>query len=126
MSLRTAGLAAALFSPPLGFSQLLTFSDLTAVIFPSSLLLLNTFGFTWASQTYGLKHLATNRSVAKVILHPQFDTQNYNNDIALVKLSQEVVLSALIRPVCLPKPGVKGHAPVASAQHIGYSGWLGH
>ncbi|XP_051966147.1 mannan-binding lectin serine protease 1-like [Xyrauchen texanus] len=54
------------------------------------------------------KHTATNRSVERVILHPQFDPQNYNNDIALVKLSQEVALSELVRPVCLPKPGIGG------------------
>ncbi|XP_051520829.1 mannan-binding lectin serine protease 1 isoform X1 [Myxocyprinus asiaticus] len=55
------------------------------------------------------KHTATNHSVEKVILHPQFDPQNYNNDIALVKLSQAVVLSELVRPVCLPRPGKEGH-----------------
>uniref|UniRef100_A0A671MHR0 Mannan-binding lectin serine protease 1-like n=1 Tax=Sinocyclocheilus anshuiensis TaxID=1608454 RepID=A0A671MHR0_9TELE len=70
------------------------------------------------------KHLATNRSVAKVILHPHFDPQNYNNDIALVKLSQEVVLSALIRPVCLPRPGVEGHALMPLPNTLGIvAGW---
>ncbi|KTG39949.1 hypothetical protein cypCar_00024434 [Cyprinus carpio] len=70
------------------------------------------------------KHLATNRSVAKVILHPQFDPQNYNNDIALIKLSQEVVLSALIQPVCLPRPGVKGHTLMPLPNTLGIvAGW---
>ncbi|KAK7156732.1 hypothetical protein R3I94_006693 [Phoxinus phoxinus] len=70
------------------------------------------------------KHMATNRSVERVILHPQFDPQNYNNDIALVKLSQEVVLSALLRPVCLPKPGVEGHVLMPLPNTLGIvAGW---
>uniref|UniRef100_A0A8C1ZAK2 Mannan-binding lectin serine peptidase 1 n=2 Tax=Cyprinus carpio TaxID=7962 RepID=A0A8C1ZAK2_CYPCA len=70
------------------------------------------------------KHLATNRSVAKIILHPHFDPQNYNNDIALVKLSQEVVLSALIQPVCLPRPGVEGHVLMPLPNTLGIvAGW---
>uniref|UniRef100_A0A8C1NZE3 Mannan-binding lectin serine peptidase 1 n=1 Tax=Cyprinus carpio TaxID=7962 RepID=A0A8C1NZE3_CYPCA len=66
------------------------------------------------------KHLATNRSVAKIILHPHFDPQNYNNDIALVKLSQEVVLSALIQPICLPRPGVEGHVLITVSELLQY------
>lgn len=70
------------------------------------------------------KHLATNRSVERVILHPQFDPQNYNNDIALVKLSQEVALSELVRPVCLPKPGAEGNAPMPMPNTLGVvAGW---
>lgn len=70
------------------------------------------------------KHMATNRSVERVILHPQFDPQNYNNDIALVKLSQEVVLCALLRPVCLPKPGVEGHVLMPLPNTLGIvAGW---
>ncbi|CAB1347434.1 unnamed protein product [Coregonus sp. 'balchen'] len=48
------------------------------------------------------KQHATNRSVEQVILHPYFDPCNYNNDIALVKLSQAVPVGELVRPVCLP------------------------
>ncbi|XP_057207972.1 mannan-binding lectin serine protease 1 isoform X2 [Triplophysa rosa] len=70
------------------------------------------------------KHAATNRSVEKVILHPQFDPQNYNNDIALVKLSQEVALSGVVRPVCLPKPGAEGNALMPLPNTLGVvAGW---
>ncbi|KAM6946349.1 LOW QUALITY PROTEIN: mannan-binding lectin serine protease 1 [Aplochiton taeniatus] len=48
------------------------------------------------------KHLATNRTAARVVLHPQFDP--YDNDIALVKLSRPVAFSEWVRPVCLPPP----------------------
>ncbi|TRY92851.1 hypothetical protein DNTS_015605 [Danionella cerebrum] len=68
------------------------------------------------------KHLATNRSVEKVILHPQFDPQNYNNDIALVKLSQEVVLSPLVRPVCLPNLEGEGQGLLPNTLGI-VAGW---
>ncbi|KPP68720.1 mannan-binding lectin serine protease 1-like, partial [Scleropages formosus] len=50
------------------------------------------------------KHLAINRSVESLVLHPQFDPRNYNNDIALVKLSEKVPMSPLVLPVCLPSP----------------------
>lgn len=40
----------------------------------------------------------------RVVLHPDFRPDNYNNDIALLRLSQQVVLSKLVRPVCLPPP----------------------
>ncbi|NP_001373185.1 mannan-binding lectin serine protease 1 isoform 1 precursor [Danio rerio] len=68
------------------------------------------------------KHLATNRSVEKIILHPQFDPQNYNNDIALVKLNQEVALSALVRPVCLPRPGLDSQVLTPNTLGI-VAGW---
>lgn len=50
----------------------------------------------------GDKGLATNRSVERIVLHPNFQPNNYNNDIALLKLSQRVEFHELIRPVCLP------------------------
>lgn len=36
--------------------------------------------------------------------HPQYDSNNYNNDIALMRLSSDVVFSQHIIPVCLPSP----------------------
>lgn len=50
------------------------------------------------------KRLATNRSVLEIILHPDFQPNNYNNDIAMVKLRDSVELNEVIRPVCLPTP----------------------
>lgn len=48
------------------------------------------------------KHSATSRSVEQIILHPHFQPANYDNDIALLRLSQKVEFTELIRPVCLP------------------------
>lgn len=70
------------------------------------------------------KWLAVNRSVERLILHPQFDPRNYDNDIALVRLSQEVVLNEVVRPVCLPQPWTKGQAPSPLPNILGVvAGW---
>lgn len=70
------------------------------------------------------KSLAVNRSVETIILHPEFDPNNYNNDIALVKLSQDVVLTELVRPVCLPAPWVKGQSRTPEPNTLGVvAGW---
>lgn len=56
------------------------------------------------------KRLATNRSVEEILLHPSFQPENYNNDIALVKLREEAELNKVIHPICLPPPQSKvGH-----------------
>ncbi|XP_023251617.1 serine protease 27-like [Seriola lalandi dorsalis] len=41
------------------------------------------------------------RSVTMVIKHPSYNSINFNNDIALVKLSSTVMFTNYIRPVCL-------------------------
>lgn len=51
----------------------------------------------------GDKGSATNRSVDRIILHPDFQADNYDNDIALLRLSQGAELNDLIQPVCLPR-----------------------
>lgn len=38
-----------------------------------------------------------------IIKHKAFDTNSYNNDIALLKLRKPIEFSRSIRPVCLPK-----------------------
>lgn len=48
-----------------------------------------------------------NRSVEEIFLHPDFQPNNYNNDIALLKLTERVEFNELIHPVCLPPPHVK-------------------
>lgn len=50
------------------------------------------------------KHKADSRSVDKVVLHPHFQPNNYNNDIALIRLTEAVEFNSYIRPVCLPSP----------------------
>lgn len=49
------------------------------------------------------KRSATNRSVERIILHPNFQPDSYDNDIALLRLSQRAELNQLIQPVCLPQ-----------------------
>ncbi|XP_043926331.1 mannan-binding lectin serine protease 1 isoform X3 [Protopterus annectens] len=43
------------------------------------------------------------QSVEKIILHEHFDPENYNNDIALVKLKNQVTMNEYVMPVCLPQ-----------------------
>ncbi|AWO99485.1 putative mannan-binding lectin serine protease 1 [Scophthalmus maximus] len=50
------------------------------------------------------KRLSTRRSVETIVLHPNFQPDNYNNDIALLKLTERVEFNSVIRPVCLPPP----------------------
>ncbi|XP_062872542.1 mannan-binding lectin serine protease 1 [Trichomycterus rosablanca] len=70
------------------------------------------------------KWLAFNHSVERLILHPDFDLHNYNNDIALVKLSQQVMLNELVRPVCLPPPRVNDQTPSPLPNTLGVvAGW---
>lgn len=54
---------------------------------------------------------AVNSSAARVILHPDFNIQNYNHDIALVQLQKPVPLGAHVMPICLPRPEPEGPAP---------------
>lgn len=52
-----------------------------------------------------------NYYLAKVILHPDYRPNMKYHDIALIKLSRNVIFSQKIRPACLrsnlPNPGVK-------------------
>uniref|UniRef100_A0A669E0B4 Peptidase S1 domain-containing protein n=1 Tax=Oreochromis niloticus TaxID=8128 RepID=A0A669E0B4_ORENI len=45
------------------------------------------------------------RNVAKIILHPNYDSETYDNDIALLRLSSPVRFTDYIRPVCLAASG---------------------
>ncbi|KAI1283699.1 Transmembrane protease serine 2 [Halotydeus destructor] len=48
------------------------------------------------------------RKLAAIIKHPAFNAVNsYGNDIALLKLDQPVDFDEFLRPVCLPKDGLK-------------------
>ncbi|XP_076024880.1 mannan-binding lectin serine protease 1 isoform X2 [Genypterus blacodes] len=70
------------------------------------------------------KRLATNRSVEEILLHPNFQPQNYNNDIALVKLREEVELSEVISPICLPPPQSKDGPALPLTNSLGVvAGW---
>lgn len=41
------------------------------------------------------------RRVSRIILHPNYDSNSNNNDIALLRLSAPVMFTDYIRPVCL-------------------------
>ncbi|XP_068440607.1 mannan-binding lectin serine protease 1 [Clinocottus analis] len=70
------------------------------------------------------KHLATNRSVEKIFLHPNFQPDNYNNDIALLRLEQPVEFTEFIRPVCLPPPHNKDEPSSPLPNSLGLvAGW---
>lgn len=42
------------------------------------------------------------RSIKRIIAHQDYNPLTYDNDIALMELSQEVVLNQNIWPICLP------------------------
>uniref|UniRef100_UPI0037E7B9EA mannan-binding lectin serine protease 1 isoform X3 n=1 Tax=Semicossyphus pulcher TaxID=241346 RepID=UPI0037E7B9EA len=72
----------------------------------------------------GDKRRATNRSVQEILLHPDFQPNNYNNDIALLKLTERVEFDELIRPVCLPPPHNKDDPPTPHPNSLGIvAGW---
>ncbi|XP_029172991.1 trypsin-1-like isoform X2 [Nylanderia fulva] len=43
--------------------------------------------------------------VEKIIKNSGYSTTNYNNDIALIKLTDSIKFQGSMRPVCLPEPG---------------------
>uniref|UniRef100_A0A3Q2ZR90 MBL associated serine protease 1 n=1 Tax=Kryptolebias marmoratus TaxID=37003 RepID=A0A3Q2ZR90_KRYMA len=70
------------------------------------------------------KHLSTSHSVDQIVLHPDFQPSNYNNDIALLRLSQRAELNKLVRPVCLPPPERQGDPPSLLPNSLGVvAGW---
>ncbi|KAK5868125.1 hypothetical protein PBY51_009167 [Eleginops maclovinus] len=68
--------------------------------------------------------LATNRSVQEVLLHSDFQPNNYDNDIALLRLAEPVEFNELILPVCLPPPNTEDDPPSPPPNSIGVvAGW---
>ncbi|KAL7874653.1 hypothetical protein SRHO_G00056230 [Serrasalmus rhombeus] len=75
----------------------------------------------------GLDQNAVKMETEKIIIHPGYkvenpDQTNYDNDIALVKMSARVPLSTNIMPVCLPE---KSNGPVMEAKLGTVSGFGG-
>jgi len=58
------------------------------------------------------------RSVSQIIPHPSYDAGTERNDIALLKLSSPVTVSATVLPVCLPPPN-----PKYTNQNAWVTGW---
>ncbi|XP_071439418.1 trypsin-1-like [Hetaerina americana] len=44
--------------------------------------------------------------VEKIIMHKNYKSSTFNNDIALIRLSKEVEIKGLLRPACLPRKGL--------------------
>ncbi|KAG7507372.1 hypothetical protein JOB18_032143 [Solea senegalensis] len=57
------------------------------------------------SNLQGTNPNEVSRSVARIILHPNYDGDTNNNDIALLRLSSPVTFTDYIRPVCLAASG---------------------
>lgn len=64
----------------------------------------NTFGWQISLGRENLQGNNPNeesRTVSRIILHPNYDSDTNNNDIALLRLSSPVKFTDYIRPVCL-------------------------
>ncbi|XP_060090217.1 transmembrane protease serine 2 [Heteronotia binoei] len=57
--------------------------------------------------------------VVKIISHPNYDSETKNNDVALMKLQSPLTFNEVIRPVCLPNPGMM----FQPEQRCWISGW---
>ncbi|KAM4743106.1 mannan-binding lectin serine protease 1 isoform 2-T2 [Anableps anableps] len=70
------------------------------------------------------KQMSTGRSVDQIILHPDFQPNNYNNDIALLRLSEQAKFNPLVRPVCLPPAHRQDHPSSLLPNSLGLvAGW---
>lgn len=60
--------------------------------------------------------------IDRVIIHPQYSTSSTVNDIAIIRLSDEVPLSDYVRPICLPvAPNLRNNNFVRAFPFI--AGW---
>ena len=46
--------------------------------------------------------LAQSATVTDVIAHTQFTTATYNNDVALIRIKENLTFNLKVRPICLP------------------------
>ncbi|XP_019739121.1 prostasin [Hippocampus comes] len=49
------------------------------------------------------------RTLARIIIHPDYNDQNFQNDIALMRLSSPVTYSDFIRPICMASNSSQFH-----------------
>ncbi|XP_042363895.1 serine protease 27 isoform X3 [Plectropomus leopardus] len=59
------------------------------------------------------------RTVSQIIIHPDHNSEPFNNDIALMKLSSPVTFTDYIRPICLASHSSQFH----SATPCWATGW---
>ena len=46
------------------------------------------------------------KKIAKIILHEQYDSSNFDYDIAMIKLSSPISYTERVKPICLPSSGL--------------------
>ena len=44
-------------------------------------------------------------AVSRTLVHPNYSTTRFHNDIAIITLQSEVSFSDKVSPICLPSPG---------------------
>ena len=75
------------------------FVKFTAAVFP--------FPYRWMEVTIGENNLSDsleNEAVEEIWTHPGFNKSDFRNDIAIIKLTQDVKWSVFKQPLCLPNP----------------------
>ncbi|RZC34687.1 limulus clotting factor C-like [Asbolus verrucosus] len=61
------------------------------------------------------------KHVSKITVHPKYNAQTFNNDIAVIKLASPVEITNYVRPVCLWDEGLNLQAVVSKAGTV--VGW---
>ncbi|XP_063298884.1 mannan-binding lectin serine protease 1 isoform X2 [Pelobates fuscus] len=88
------------------------------VLTPSSLFELSSFKVrlgkhrTWNKDDSEQVHTPQN-----IILHPDYNSTTFQNDIALIELSEKAFLNDYVMPICLPETQVQ------TDEHVIISGW---
>uniref|UniRef100_A0A667Z8P6 chymotrypsin n=1 Tax=Myripristis murdjan TaxID=586833 RepID=A0A667Z8P6_9TELE len=59
------------------------------------------------------------KTIARAITHPYYNTQNFNNDITLLKLSSPAQMTPRVSPVCLASPSTS----IPSGTRCVTTGW---
>jgi len=59
-------------------------------------------------------------TVDRLLLHPDYDKMTFNNDIALVRVHQQMKYSNYIQPICIVPPNIKSHFVRNSCVAVGW------
>lgn len=57
-------------------------------------------------------------SVKHIFLHPQYDPNTFENDLALVELAESPVLNDFVMPICLPEGPLHEGTPPHPWSHL--------
>ncbi|RWS11937.1 Clotting factor B-like protein [Dinothrombium tinctorium] len=63
-------------------------------------------------------HKTVKHEIEKIILHPDYESSFYYNDIALIETEKPLTFNTLVRPVCLPF-----NNKIASGDQVSVAGW---